>query len=137
MILELLNQRYLDGKIYIIPIRETSLIKDNVEITVRRKEFFDFFDILPVEKRDGKYCFYIPNGEGKWERVELEYGQSFDEYRDKILCMPEYWLKLLYEELVKIFGDIKQDATTQKLEATQYHLEDMRKLVHTAYEIKE
>ena len=106
------------------------MIPQDLKIYVRQiVHLFDIYEILPTEKSGDRYFFHIPDGNGNWERVEIKQSDSFDAFKDKTLQIPGRWLKALYDELAEMYGPKEPTATTQKLEATKYHLEDMRTLV--------
>ena len=85
----------------------------------------------------------VPKGElgiwkdGLWERVSLDEFESLPiNRRPEILTMPRSWAEKLRDELIRQLGDKKADATEQELNAVKFHLQDMRKLVGTAFEVK-
>lgn len=101
---------------------------DNDKILVRYGDFGDYVKIVPLTRSpDGmKGYISVPDGTGKWERLEFSFGEYFEP--DRILAIPYSWAKQLYEGLKDIF-EPSLDATTEELKATKYHLEDMRHLV--------
>lgn len=100
-----------------------------VKINVSRPDYMRYIEIVPETETEGGQVS-IGYFDGRtWTFEPIGSGELPDGLASKFLRIPASWGRPLLEELVKIYGHPEKDATTQKLEATQYHLEDMRKLV--------
>jgi hypothetical protein len=71
--------------------------------------------------------YEIPLGGEKWQRKTKKEGETYD--TNELLQFSIEDAEKLLIGLVKIFGYPEKQALIDKLEAREYHLEDMRKLV--------
>ena len=93
----------------------------------RQADFLDAIEIIPVEKTGEVIRIFVPDGKGNWIGEAYHCGTPLP--LKNVLTMPTDWAKHLYDGLYKLFGDPEREATTTELNATKYHLEDMRELV--------
>lgn len=107
-----------------------SIFTRPTEINVRRDELRHAIEVVPiVEHADGTVSFGYPS-DGEWTAETVELGAVIpNELLRKFLKMPDSWGKSLLDSLLAIYGHPEKEATAQALDATKYHLEDMRKLV--------
>jgi hypothetical protein len=100
----------------------------NRKIGVFRDWERDSVFIMPKQRNDDLTMSYdIPVGAGKWQRKIKNDGESYD--TDELLRFDIEDAEKLLIGLVKVFGYPERQALVDKLEACEYHLEDMRKLV--------
>ena len=91
--------------------------------------------IIPVEIREGVRYVELPEKGGKWKQEKCPYGERTD--LTKVLKFNREDAEKLLIGLMKVLGSPGEDQLLGKLEATEYHLGDMRRIVYKLLKIEE
>lgn len=107
------------------------------EIIVRYRDYDEILEIVPIKKNlDGSRVIAYPEN-GSWSCTETPHGQRFpDDIRDKLLSMPSALAEKLFITLGKRFIPKGPTATEKELEATKFHLKDMREIVRVQLSLR-
>ena len=90
--------------------------------------------IIPTERRDGKRYIEKPLKGGKWKVEETPYGFHVD--LSEVLKFTREDAESLLIGLMKVLGSPGEDQLQGKLEATENHLDDMRKISYKLLKIE-
>ena len=102
----------------------------NRKIRVHHEWDSDYILISPISYEGDTIYAEVPDKDGKWKRLEKKRGELFpDNFKDQCLKFTRDDAEKLYHGLMSIFGKQQLEPKQAELDATRYHLEDMRKLV--------
>jgi len=84
--------------------------------------------IIPIVDGDEQTIALGCFENGNWVFQTHRRGNYVDVEELKCLFIPARWGPMLRDALIRTLGPPDKDATKQELNATKYHLEDMRKI---------